>query len=99
MTDTRLMNTYPPHAVTFVRGKGTELWDDNGKRYLDLLAGIAVVSLGHSHPVVADAVAEQARTLLHVSNLFGTLPQREVAATLDQLIGGNATRGKVLLCN
>src|SRR2546423_12788603 len=99
MTDTRLMNTYPPHAVTFVRGKGTELWDDTGKRYLDLLSGIAVVSLGHSHPVVADAVAQQARTLLHVSNLFGTIPQREVAATLDQLIGGSDTRGKVFFCN
>jgi acetylornithine/N-succinyldiaminopimelate aminotransferase len=99
MTETRLMNTYPPQAVTFVRGKGTELWDDKGKRYLDLLAGISVVSLGHSHPAVADALSEQARTLLHVSNLFGTVPQREVAATLDRLIGGDTTRGKVFFCN
>src|SRR5437588_12118378 len=93
------MNTYPPVPVTFVRGRGSRLWDDQGREYLDFLGGLAVTALGHSHPVVADAVAEQARTLLHVSNLFGTLPQREVAATLDQLIGGDATRGKVFFCN
>ena len=58
----------PP--VTFVRGEGTELWDSEGKRYLDFLGGLAVTSLGHAHPVVADAIADQAHTLLHVSNLF-----------------------------
>jgi predicted acetylornithine/succinylornithine family transaminase len=90
------MNTYPAHAVTFVRGEGSYLFDDAGKRYLDFLAGLAVTSLGHAHPAVADALAEQARTLLHVSNLFGTEPGEEVAATLDRLVGGG---GKVFFCN
>jgi acetylornithine/N-succinyldiaminopimelate aminotransferase len=91
------MPTYPPQPVTFVRGKGTELWDDQGRRYLDFLSGLAVTSLGHAHPEVADAIAEQARTLLHVSNLYGTLPGPEVAATLDHLVGGPV--GKVFFCN
>ena len=69
-----LMSTYPPAPVTFVRGEGSWLYDDTGRAYLDLLSGLAVTSLGHSHPDVADALAEQARTLLHVSNLFGTVP-------------------------
>src|SRR5438477_3603689 len=93
---TSLMPTYPPQAVTFVRGRGTELFDESGKRYLDFLSGLAVTSLGHAHPAVAEAVCEQARTLLHVSNLYGTVPQREVAATLDRLLGGG---GKVYCCN
>ncbi len=90
------MNTYPPQPVTFVRGEGTYLYDVDGKRYLDFLSGLAVTSLGHSHPAVADAVAEQARTLLHVSNLYGTTVGPEVAATLDRLLGGN---GSVFFCN
>ena len=94
--DTRLMHTYPPQPVTFVRGEGSWLWDDQGRRYLDFLSGLAVTSLGHAHPAVADAVADQARTLLHVSNLYGTVPQREVAATLDRLVGGG---GRVFFCN
>ncbi len=90
------MATYPPPAVTFVRGEGSRLWDDQGREYLDFLSGLAVTSLGHSHPAVADAVATQARTLLHVSNLYGSLPQRDVAETLDRLLGGG---GRVFLCN
>jgi acetylornithine/N-succinyldiaminopimelate aminotransferase len=92
-----LMHTYPPQTVTFVRGQGTELFDDTGKRYLDFLAGIAVVGLGHSHPAVADAISEQSRILLHVSNLFGTTIGPEVAATLDRLIA--TTPGRVFFCN
>lgn len=91
-----LMPTYPPPPVTFVRGRGTRLWDDAGKEYLDFLSGIAVTSLGHAHPVVAEALAEQARTLLHVSNLFATTIGPEVAATLDRLLGGG---GRVFFCN
>jgi acetylornithine/N-succinyldiaminopimelate aminotransferase len=94
---TRLMSTYPPQPVTFTRGEGSWLWDDRGRRYLDFLTGLAVTSLGHAHPAVADAVCEQSRTLLHVSNLFGTEPQREVAATLDRLI--DAGPGRVFFCN
>lgn len=92
-----LMPTYPPQAVTFVRGRGTELWDDRGRRYLDFLAGIGVTSLGHCHPAVAEALSEQARTLLHVSNLYGTTVGPEVAATLDRLLGGPA--GRVFFAN
>ena len=95
-TASPLMTTYPPAQVTFVRGAGTELWDDTDKRYLDFLGGLAVVSLGHAHPVVADALCEQARTLLHVSNLFATVPGRQVAAALDRLLGGG---GKVFFSN
>ena len=83
-----LMPNYPPHAVTFVRGEGSRLWDVDGKVYLDFLGGLAVTSLGHAHPTVAEAIATQARTLLHVCNLFGTTVGPEVAETLDRLIRG-----------
>ena len=91
-----LMSTYAAPTVTFVRGRGTELWDDQGRRYLDFLCGLAVTSLGHAHPAVAQAVCDQAGTLLHVSNLFGNERGPEVAATLDRLLGGG---GQVFLCN
>jgi len=81
-----LMPTYAPPRVRFVRGAGTELWDGDGTRYLDFLSGLAVTSLGHANPAVADAVAEQARTLCHVSNLFGTEPGWQVARELDVLL-------------
>ncbi|HVM54707.1 MAG TPA: aminotransferase class III-fold pyridoxal phosphate-dependent enzyme, partial [Acidimicrobiales bacterium] len=83
-----LMGVFGEPPVTFVRGRGTELWDDDGNRYLDFLGGLAVTSLGHAHPVVATAIAEQARTLVHVSNLFGTTVGAEVARTIDGLLGG-----------
>jgi acetylornithine/N-succinyldiaminopimelate aminotransferase len=92
-----LMPNYAPPPVTFVRGEGSRLWDVDGKEYLDFLGGLAVTSLGHSHPAVAAAVAEQARTLLHVCNLFGTTVGPEVAETLDRLIGGPA--GQIFFCN
>ena len=101
-----LMPTYGPPALQLVRGEGTWVWDRDGKRYLDLLAGIAVTGLGHSHPVVADAIAEQARTLVHVSNLFGTEPGWHVARTLDRLLGtgqpgwpAEGMRGQVFFSN
>ena len=103
MSDERLlMGNYGAPPVTFVRGSGTELFDDSGKRYLDFLCGLAVTSLGHSHPRVAAALATQAETLLHVSNLFATEPHLEVAARLDALIRsgtGEATPGRVLFQN
>jgi predicted acetylornithine/succinylornithine family transaminase len=97
-----LMPTYAPPAVTFARGQGTELWDVDGKRYLDFLSGLAVTSLGHSHPAVADALHAQAKTLLHTSNLFGTTVGPEVAVTIDGLISGESqdpTAGQVFFCN
>jgi predicted acetylornithine/succinylornithine family transaminase len=95
-----LMSTYPEPAVTFVRGEGSRLYDESGRAYLDFLSGLAVTSLGHAHPTVADAVCQQARTLLHVSNLYGTTIGPEVAATLDRLVGdGEPVGGRVFFCN
>jgi predicted acetylornithine/succinylornithine family transaminase len=91
-----MMPTYGPPSVEFVRGEGSWLWDLQGTKYLDLLSGLAVTSLGHAHPEVAEAVAAQAQTLLHVSNLFGTEHQAPVAGTLDRLLGGG---GQVFFCN
>src|SRR5262245_27133950 len=65
-----VMGTYNRLPVLFVRGEGSRLWDADGKEYLDFLTGIAVAGLGHAHPRVAEAMSAQARTLLHVSNLF-----------------------------
>jgi predicted acetylornithine/succinylornithine family transaminase len=83
-----VMGTYGRFPVEFVRGCGTELFDRDGRRYLDFLSGLAVTSLGHSHPAVAAAVSEQASKLLHVSNLFHTEHQAPLAAMLDRLLGG-----------
>ena len=94
---TKLMSTYPPTTVTFVRGEGSYLFDDSGKRYLDFLSGLAVTSLGHAHPAVAGAIADQARTLLHVSNLFGTAVGPDVAVSINELV--DAGDGRVFFCN
>jgi predicted acetylornithine/succinylornithine family transaminase len=94
------MATYPAPPVTFVRGEGSYLWDDTGRRYLDLLSGLAVTSLGHAHPAVTEALASQAATLVHVSNLFGSEIGPEVARALDRLIGdGVPVGGQVFFCN
>jgi acetylornithine/succinyldiaminopimelate/putrescine aminotransferase len=95
------MHNYAEPPVTFVRGEGSVLYDTVGKPYLDFLSGLAVTSLGHAHPVVADAISEQAHTLSHVSNLFGTTVGPEVAVTLDRLIGGGTERagGQVFFAN
>jgi predicted acetylornithine/succinylornithine family transaminase len=100
------MTTYPPTTLTLVRGEGSWVWDDAGTRYLDLLSGLAVTSLGHSHPAVAEALHQQAQTLLHVSNLFGTEVGPQVATTLDRLLGvgqpgwpADGTRGQVFFAN
>ncbi len=94
------MSTYPPTRVTFVRGEGGLLYDDGGRRYLDFLSGLAVTGLGHCHPVVAEAIAAQARKLVHVSNLFGNEVGPDVAATLDRLIGdGTPAGGRVFFAN
>ena len=82
------MSTYKPWPVTFVSGEGARLRDDSGKEYLDFAGGIAVASVGHAHPSVSAAIAEQARSLIHVSNLYGTVPQRQLAERLAALTGG-----------
>jgi predicted acetylornithine/succinylornithine family transaminase len=79
-----LMNTSKRLPVTLVRGEGAKVWDDNGKEYLDFVGGWAVNTLGHCHPEVAKAVAEQARTLIQVSNQFYTIPQIRLAELLIQ---------------
>ena len=96
-----LMRTYAEPPVTFVRGDGTLLYDASGKSYLDFITGLAVVSLGHAHPVVAEAVATQARTLTHVSNLYGNTLGPEVALTIDRLINGGTGQagGQVFFSN
>jgi predicted acetylornithine/succinylornithine family transaminase len=91
-----LMPTYGAPTVAFVRGEGSRLWDADGTSYLDFLSGLAVTSLGHSHPAVAEALHHQAQTLVHVSNLFGTEPGAHVATTLDRLLGGG---GQVFFAN
>ncbi|MEX0768600.1 MAG: aminotransferase class III-fold pyridoxal phosphate-dependent enzyme, partial [Microthrixaceae bacterium] len=90
------MPTYGAPSVQFVRGQGSWLWDLAGSKYLDLLSGLAVTSLGHSHPAVSQALCEQSQQLLHVSNLFGTEHAASVAQTLDSLLGGG---GQVFFAN
>ena len=82
-----LMRNYAPLPVTFVRGEGAWLWDSEGRKYLDALAGVAVCGLGHAHPAVAEAVCEQARTLVHVSNWYHIAEQEALAARLTALAG------------
>ncbi|HMT62588.1 MAG TPA: aminotransferase class III-fold pyridoxal phosphate-dependent enzyme, partial [Microthrixaceae bacterium] len=91
-----LMPTYGAPSVSFVEGSGSWLVDRDGRRYLDLLSGLAVTSLGHAHPEVAAAIAAQASRLLHVSNLFANEHHGPLASTIDRLLGGG---GQVFFAN
>jgi len=82
-----IMPTYPPRALTLVRGEGCWVWDDADRRYLDLVAGLAVVSLGHAHPAPARALLDQAARLGHVSNLYWSEPAVALAERLCALSG------------
>jgi len=93
--DKVFIGTYNRFPATMVRGQGCKLWDADGKEYVDFLSGIAVCSLGHSHPVVAEAVCQQAATLMHVSNLFYTVPQTELA----ELLTGHSFADRVFMAN
>ncbi|CAB4804019.1 unannotated protein [freshwater metagenome] len=94
------MPVFGAPSVMFVRGLGTELWDSGGKRYLDFLCGIAVTSLGHSNPAVARAIADQASTLLHVSNFFSNPVATETAVMLNELFhGATGQWGQTFFCN
>ena len=97
------MPVFGAPQVMFERGQGTQLWDVNGKRYLDFLCGIAVTSLGHSNPIVAAAISQQANTLLHVSNFFANPVATQTALMVDKLLseacGENAGYGQVFFCN
>ncbi len=111
MTDPRLaelqrldadhgMQTYARLPVAFVRGEGSKLWDTAGTEYLDFLSGLAVTSLGHAHPEVAAAIADQASTLLHTSNLYYNDLQPRLAERLDLLVtSATGTSGRVFFTN
>ncbi len=89
------MQTIVRVPVTLVRGEGARVWDDKGKEYLDFVNGLAVNCLGHCHPVVVEAVAEQSRTLIQTSNWYYTVPQIRLA----QLLAENSCLDKVFICN
>ncbi|HXD26116.1 MAG TPA: acetylornithine transaminase [Propionibacteriaceae bacterium] len=87
-----VMNTFGPPKRVFVRGEGCYLWDADGRRYLDLLSGLAVNALGHAHPTVLSAVTGQIATLGHVSNFFATQPQVALAGRLCAMSGADEAR-------
>lgn len=89
-----VVNTYAPGLV-LVRGEGPYVWDDKGQRYLDFIAGIAVISVGHCHPRLVKAISDQAAKLMHVSNLFYNENQPRLAERLVNLFGG----GRAFFCN
>lgn len=89
------IGTYNRFPAAMVKGNGCRLWDADGKEYLDFLAGIAVCSLGHCHPKVTEAICRQAGSLVHVSNLFHTPPQIELA----ELLVANSFADRVFMCN
>ena len=94
--DQVMANTYQRYPVVFIKGNGAKLWDTEGRSYTDFVAGIAVCNLGHAHPRIYQALAQQAQTLLHVSNLYYTRPQIELASWLvensfaDRVFFGNS---------
>jgi predicted acetylornithine/succinylornithine family transaminase len=90
-----LLANYGRHPIVFERGQGVMLYDADGKEYLDFLAGIAVCSLGHSHPALVKAIQDQAAKLLHVSNYFYTAPGIAAAEAIADHLGG----GRVFFCN
>ena len=79
-----VIGTYARNPVQFVRGEGTRLWDEHGDEYLDFLAGISVLNVGHCHPRVVQAVQQQAATLTHASNLYYTAGAIQLSAALAQ---------------
>ena len=93
--DKVFIGTYSRFPAAMVRGEGCRFWDADGREYLDFLSGIAVCSLGHCHPAVTEAVCRQAGTLMHVSNLFYTAPQIELA----ELLTANSFADKVFMAN
>ena len=95
LTHKHIANTYARFPIALTRGKGTRVWDADGKEYLDFVAGIAVNSLGHSHPAVVRAIQQQAQKLIHVSNLYYMAPQGELAQELCR----HCFAERVFFCN
>jgi len=89
------MTTYGRYPAVMVKGQGCTLTDADGREYLDFLSGIAVCGLGHCHPAVVDAICAQAKTLIHVSNLYHTMPQTELA----ELLLAHSFADRVFFCN
>ncbi|WP_122447952.1 aminotransferase class III-fold pyridoxal phosphate-dependent enzyme, partial [Pseudomonas viridiflava] len=87
MTTACLMTTYQPLALSFSHGLGTRLWDQAGREYLDAVAGVAVTNVGHSHPLLVEAIRDQAGLLLHTSNLYSIDWQLRLAQKLTALSG------------
>ncbi|MDQ4009611.1 MAG: acetylornithine transaminase [Actinomycetota bacterium] len=96
--ETALMANYGTPTLALARGAGAEVWDADGRRYLDLLGGVAVNALGHAHPAIVRAVTEQIATLGQVSNLYLSEPAITLAETLLDLLGATGS-GRVLFCN
>jgi acetylornithine/succinyldiaminopimelate/putrescine aminotransferase len=93
-----MMGTFAPPLAMLERGEGAHVWDVDGNRYLDFLAGIAVNALGHAHPALVDAVSRQVATLAHVSNYFASPPQLELAERLKRITGAGDA-GRVFFAN
>ncbi len=90
-----LMNTYSRQPVTFTHGEGVWLWDKEGNKYLDALAGVAVNGLGHAHPKLVNAISQQVAKMIHVSNIYGIAEQEKLADKLAEISGMD----KVFFCN
>lgn len=100
--DKYIINTYKRYPLTIVSGKGSYLFDESGKKYLDFIAGIAVCSLGHCPEIIQNTLSKQSKKLIHTSNLFYTIPQAEVAKTLAKKIHSynkNLPLYKSFFCN
>ncbi len=95
LSDQYLMSNYKRFPVVLTRGLGVHVWDNDGKSYLDMVAGIAVCALGHSHPRIVEALKKQAETLTHVSNLYHIEPQIQLARLLVE----NSCCDKAFFCN
>ena len=93
-----MMGTFSTPLALLVRGEGCYVWDEDGRKYLDFLGGIAVNALGHAHPVLVQAVSEQAASLVHVSNYFATAAQIQLAERLQRLSGAGE-QGRVFFGN
>ncbi len=95
LTDKNIFHTYSRYPLIVKKGKGVRVWDEKGRQYLDFLSGIAVCNLGHCHPAVVKAAQSQLENLVHVSNLFYTEPQVEIA----ELLKGQSFADKIFFCN
>jgi len=93
--DKVIAKTYKRFPIVITKGKGCSLWDTEGKKYIDFVSGIAVCNLGHAHPKISEALSKQADILLHVSNLYYTEPQVELACKLTE----NSFADRVFFCN